>query len=200
MLDLATQRVRAERLSNATLHLADASTYPFEKAEFDLAFSRFGVMFFDDPVSAFANIRRSLRSGGRLAFLAWRALSENPWFSVPLAAALRHVPPSDAHDPDAPGPLSFADPNRVPRILDAAGFSAIEIQPRGAMMQLGGPKQLAQAADLASQLGPVSRALARGDQAAQAAAKAEILKTLGEHEGPEGVVLPAGVWFVSARA
>ena len=200
MLDLASQRVRAERLTNVTLHLADASTHPFEEAEFDLAFSRFGVMFFDDPVSAFANIRRSLRPGGRLAFLAWRPLSENPWFNVPLAAALRHVPRPDVYDPDAPGPFSFADSDRVRRILDAAGFSAIDMQPRDAMMKLGGPNEVAQAADLASQVGPVSRALAPAGDAAQAAAKAEILKTFGELETPEGVILPAGLWFVSARA
>jgi SAM-dependent methyltransferase len=200
MLDLAAERVRDEGLNNVTLHLADASTHPFEKAKFDLAFSRFGVMFFDEPVNAFANIRRSLRPGGRLTFLAWRAMSENPWFGIPLAAALRHIPPPDAHDPDAPGPFSFADGNRVRGILENAGFSAIDIRSHDAMMKLGGPNELAEAADLATKIGPVSRALAGQDETAQAAAKAAILEALGKHEVPEGIILPAGVWLASAQA
>ena len=78
MLELASARAQAQGLSTVTLHLADAATYPFRAAEFDLAFSRFGIMFFGDPVSAFANVRRSLRAGGRFAGLVWRPLADNP--------------------------------------------------------------------------------------------------------------------------
>ena len=92
---------------------ADAQVFPFEPASFDAAFSRFGVMFFTDPTAAFINIRRGLRPNGRLAFVCWRALEENPLDILPLRAASVHLPPQPAHDPDAPGPFAFADPDRV---------------------------------------------------------------------------------------
>src|SRR3977135_1927910 len=83
---------------------ADAQVFPFEPASFDAVFSRFGVMFFADPIAAFVNIRRSLRRRGRLAFVCWRALEENPLDILPLSAASAHLPSQPAHDPDAPGP------------------------------------------------------------------------------------------------
>ncbi len=86
MLELASERAQAEDLRSVTLHLADASTFPFDEAEFDLAFSRFGVMFFDDPVTAFTNVRRSLATGGRLACLSWRPLADRVCTLVALLA------------------------------------------------------------------------------------------------------------------
>ena len=109
---------------------ADAQVFPFEPASFDAAFSRFGVMFFADPTAAFINIRRSLRPNGRLAFVCWRALEENPLDILPLRAASAHLPPQPAHDPDAPGPFAFANPDLVRGILERAGFGEIEITAR----------------------------------------------------------------------
>src|SRR5215510_4480861 len=106
---------------------ADAQVFPFEPASFDAAFSRFGVMFFTDPTAAFINIRRALRRNARLAFVCWRALEENLLDVVPLRAASAHLPPQPAHDPDAPGPFAFANPERVHCILERAGFVQIEI-------------------------------------------------------------------------
>src|SRR5947208_3650291 len=88
---------------------ADAQVFPFEPASFDAAFSRFGVMFFADPVAAFINIRRSLRPNGRLAFVCWPALEENPLDILPLRAASAHSPPQPAHHPDPPSPFAFAN-------------------------------------------------------------------------------------------
>jgi SAM-dependent methyltransferase len=200
MLELARERVRAERLRAVTLHLADAATYPFREAEFDLAFSRFGIMFFGDPVTAFANIRRALRADGRLAALVWRPLADNPWFAVPLAAAIRHVPPPVPPGPEAPGPMSFADPSRVKRVLSEAGFSAIALQRRDVMMKLSGANELDDAAEFATQVGPASRALAGAAPSVQAAARAAIRDALAGYDGADGVVLPGSVWFVTARA
>ncbi|HWT07192.1 MAG TPA: class I SAM-dependent methyltransferase [Xanthomonadales bacterium] len=200
MLDLANERVRAAGLRMVTLHLADAATYPFREAEFELAFSRFGIMFFGDPVTAFANIRRSLRAGGRLAGVVWRPLADNPWFAVPLAAATRYVAPPAPQDPEAPGPMSFADPSRVKRILSEAGFSGIELQRRDVMMKLSGPNELETAAEFATQVGPASRVLVGATAAAQVAAKAAIRDALAEYDGAGGVALPGSVWFVTARA
>src|SRR5262249_20128922 len=106
---------------------ADAQVFPFEPVSFDAAFSRFGVMFFADPVAAFINIRRSLKPNGRLAFVCWRALEENPLDILPLRAASAQLPPQPAHDPDSPGPFAFANADRVPGILERAGFDEIDI-------------------------------------------------------------------------
>lgn len=200
MLQLARERVHAEGLQTVTLHIADAATYPFREAEFDLVFSRFGVMFFGDPVTAFANIRRSLRADGRLACLTWRPLADNPWFAVPLAAAIRCVPPPAPQNPEAPGPMSFADPARAKRILSEAGFTAIDFKRRDVMMKLSGPNELERATEFATQVGPASRALMAATPSAQTAAKAAICDALADYDGPGGVILPGSVWFVTARA
>jgi len=94
---------------------ADAQLFPFEPATLDVAFSRFGVMFFADPAAAFINIRRSLKPNGRLAFVCWRALEDNPLDIVPLRAASPHLPPQPACVPKAPGPFAFADPRSPAR-------------------------------------------------------------------------------------
>lgn len=199
MLALAEDRARGVGIANAEFILADASTYPFE-TRFDLAFSRFGVMFFDEPFGAFANIKRALRPGGRLAFLAWRPLKENPWFTVPLGVALQHVPPPAPADPRAPGPFAFADPQYVRDILERAGFSAIEIERRDPAMKLAAPGDLAGAASLATNLGVVSRLLTGQDTAMWSAVENGIREALKPYDGPAGVSLGGSVWFVTARA
>ena len=200
MLEVARKRVEAQALGNTTLLRADASTHPFEPATFDLAFSRFGVMFFDDSVRAFAAIRRALRRGGRLAFIAWRRLSDNPCFLVPYLAAKPLLPPQPPPDPEAPGPFRFADPDIVRGILSDAGFSAVEVTPHDSMMQLARPGELVRAVDFAVRIGPVSRALATGDAGVKAAATAAIRAELAKHESANGIALAAGTWLVSARA
>jgi SAM-dependent methyltransferase len=109
---------------------ADATTYRFESAAFDLLFSRFGVMFFAEPARAFANLRTALKPSGRLAFACWRKFDENPWLQVPLRAALEHVPPLPRPGPEDPGPFSFASEQRVHRILADAGFQSVILEPR----------------------------------------------------------------------
>jgi ubiquinone/menaquinone biosynthesis C-methylase UbiE len=100
-----------------TYALADATVYPFNPASFDLLASRFGVMFFADPVRSFANLRRALRPTGRLAFACWREPRENPWMMAPLQAVYQHVPKLPQMGPEDPGPFAFASEERVRRIL-----------------------------------------------------------------------------------
>ena len=109
--------------------LADATVYPFEPASFDLLVSRFGVMFFADPVLSFANMRRALKPSGRLAFACWREPRENPWMMAPLQAVYRHVPKLPQQGPEDPGPFAFASEARVQRILGEAGFTGIAMEP-----------------------------------------------------------------------
>jgi SAM-dependent methyltransferase len=124
-----------------------------------MLFSRFGVMFFADPIAAFANLRRALRPGGRLAFVCWQAVTENPWMLVPLGAALQILPPPPLPGPEAPGPFAFADPDRVRRILTGAGFQNPELEPVVETLRLGGGGGLDTTVDFLLQMGPTAAAL-----------------------------------------
>lgn len=197
MLAVAARRIASENLDRTDVVLADAATQPFERGAFDLAFSRFGVMFFADPVAAFANVRTALVSGGRLAFACWRPLADNPWFAVPVGALKPLLPPAPPSDPWAPGPFAFADPDRVRGLLAAAGFEHVAIEPHDTIMRLG---DLPAALDFVSQIGPASRALNEADAERRPALIEALRAALGAHDGPDGVVLGGAIWLVSARS
>jgi SAM-dependent methyltransferase len=175
---------------------ADAQVYPFEPASFDAAFSRFGVMFFADPAAAFINIRRCLRPNGRLAFVCWRALEENLLDILPLTAASAHLPPQPAHDPDAPGPFAFANPDRARRILKGTGFEEIEIT---AHDELVGSGDLETMLAVCSRIGALGKIL-RENPELRAAALPAVRSALAAYDGPDGVRLNAATWVVTARA
>jgi SAM-dependent methyltransferase len=200
MLGRARERVAEAKLAQATLMEADASAAAFRPAAYDLLFSRFGVMFFRNPVPAFANLRRALKPGGRVAFVCWQPLKQNPAFLVPLKAAGAFGPPRVAQPPDEPGPFAFGDPERVRRILGGAGFSDIGFTPWQFSMRWAGPGDFAAAEEYASQLGPVSRVLADLAPDALTSARAAIREALRDYDGPDGVSLGAAVWLVAARA
>ncbi len=122
--------------ARVSFRLADAATAELEPSGFDLLFSRFGIMFFDDPVAAFAHMRGALKQDGRIAFACWRAPTENDWVSLPMKAIQGLVAPVPV-DPLAPGPFAFADPSRTKKILNLAGFTAIEITPFDAVIPYG---------------------------------------------------------------
>ena len=198
MLDRARERVRDSAIRNVRLMLSDAAVHAFEPGVFDLAFSRFGVMFFDSPESAFANIRSALAATGRLAFVCWAPPRDNPWLTVPLTAARPHLPPQPESDPTAPGPFAFADPDRVSGILTRAGYSAIEITRHDTSIRICGPGEAERAAHFAMESGPVGRAMAGADPAARVAAVQAILTEFRRLEGPGGIAMPGSVWLVSA--
>ncbi len=175
---------------------ADAQLFPFEPHSFDAAFSRFGVMFFTDPAAAFANIRRSLRANGRLAFVCWRALEENPLDIVPLRAASAHLPPQSAHDPAAPGPFAFADAARVRDILEKAGFREVEITARDEQVGSG---DLESMLAVCSRVGALGKILRENPELRDAALPA-VRSALAAYDGPQGVRLNAATWVVTARA
>ena len=121
-LALARQRVAAAGVNQVQLVLDDAATHHFAPETFDLGFSRFGVMFFADPVSAFRNIRGAMKRSGRLLLAVFRSGPENPWATASAAAISHLVPPPAPLGPEEPGQFSWSDPARVKRILDGAGF------------------------------------------------------------------------------
>jgi SAM-dependent methyltransferase len=197
MLAVAESRVRAAGLTNVELLLSDASNHPFEPATFDLAFSRFGVMFFENPVDAFANIRRALGPHGRVAFVCWRPLAENPWFQVPRDAVLPLVPNPPKPDPEAPGPMSFADPDRVRRVLAGAGFGDVRIAAFDTRVSLGAT---ANAVDFLLQIGQASRLLEGADPGTRAKAAERLAEAVRLYENDDGVAFGAAVWLVRASA
>jgi SAM-dependent methyltransferase len=129
-------RAAAPAMARIEWCLADAMLHPFEP-QADLVISRFGVMFFADPVAAFANIRRVLKPRGRLAILCWAALDDNPWIKVPLAAVHELINPQPPLPEDSPGPFAFADAQRVQAILSQAGFSNVTARSIETPLRLG---------------------------------------------------------------
>jgi ubiquinone/menaquinone biosynthesis C-methylase UbiE len=202
MIARARARIEEEGCSNAAVVLGDASLYPFETGSFDLAFSRFGVMFFSNPVEAFANIHRALKADGRLVFACFRAREENPWVTVPFAAAKHLLPPIKQPGPEDPGQFAFADPERVRRILKGAGFRRVSLTAHDPIMRLGASAR--EAAEFSSQVGPTTRALASAPEelkrAVQQRAREAIEQEFARREGPDGVAFQGAIWIVSARA
>src|SRR5665213_182765 len=123
LLAVARERLHEAGATNVSFREADAQTVVFGSGSYDGLFSRFGVMFFADPVTAFGNLLGALRPGGRLTFLAWRSAAENEWVVVPMEAAFRHLARPPAADPDAPGQFAFASPDRIRDVLSRAGFA-----------------------------------------------------------------------------
>ena len=196
MLALARQR-GAEAGSQARFEEGDAQTRAFAPGSFDLVFSRFGIMFFADPVAAFGNLRSALRKKGRITFICWRQVSENPWVAIPMAAAFRHIPRPPAPEPGTPGEFAFADRERVHGILSGAGFTDIRIEPTDAKI---GAANLEMAVDTTLNMGPVGAALrdpAMKDKRDDVAAA--VRDAIAPYAGPDGVRMGAAVWIVEAR-
>jgi SAM-dependent methyltransferase len=196
---LARARERAPADLPLEFVLADATVHGFEPGGADLLISRFGVMFFADPVPSFQNMRLGLRPGGRLAFACWRALSDNPWMDLPLQQALKHVPAPPRPGPDDPGPFAFARAERVLGILADAGFSAIALEPVDLVVDLAAGRGLDGAVRGALDIGPVHRTLDGQPPETEAKVAAAIRAALVPLQVGETVPLGASIWIVTAR-
>ena len=160
-------------------------------------------MFFADPVAAFANLRRALVPGGRLAFVCWQALDRNPWMLVPVGAMAKHValPPPPA--PGSPGPFAFADPERGRGILGNAGFDEVLLTPKEHDLAVGGRVPLEEAVEFIMHIGPVSAALRAAGEDAETlrpAVRNSIRAALEPYSGSEGVRMGSASWIVTALA
>ena len=188
--------VAQSRGASANFMHADASTHLFHPTH-DLVFSRFGVMFFADPVAAFVNIRKALKPHGRLAFVCWRDVKENLWASAPFAAARALLPPQEAADPLAPGPFAFADAARLKDILSKAGYRDIRIEKLDSVMNMGATPE--EAAKQALNIGPLARAAAELDEAAREKVIAVVRDALAEYASPAGITPLAACWLLGAK-
>jgi SAM-dependent methyltransferase len=199
MLERARSQAAGAGAIDVEFVLGDAQTHAFARSSFDALFSRFGVMFFADPEAAFANLRGALRPGGRLGFLCWQALQENPWLLVPLTAAAAHVTLAPPAAPEAPGPFAFADRERLARILAGAGFRDVLFENHRAMLTVGGGENLDRAVDLMMQMGPAGAALRTAEPDVRIRVADAMRDALAPHRTPEGVRLASASWLVAAR-
>jgi SAM-dependent methyltransferase len=199
MLARARERQSALSLKNLAFVHADAQTYPFERDRFDLIFSRFGVMFFEDPSAAFRNLRTTLRSDGRLCFVCWQALEKNEWVRVPLRAAARHVALPPPPPLGTPGPFAFADPDRVRSLLEAGGFTEVSFTPHETALSMGGATSVEEAVEFIVEIGPISRLLETSNADTRTRVAQEIRAALSPYTSHGGVSLGGAAWIVLAR-
>ena len=197
MLKLAQERAAAGKYANVFIVDADATNYAFSRNSVDLVFSRFGVMFFDEPVKAFANIRSGMNFGGRLAFVCLRPMIESSWYRIPIEAAKPHLPPLPSVAPDAPGMFTFAKKERLQGILSDAGFHGIKMKPADVPINA---RTLDRALAFMTHIGPVTRMLEAGSHEQRQRAEAAVRDALAANIGANGSGLRIGVWLVSANA
>lgn len=201
LLDVARERLaeRPELAARVDFLQADAAMHAFTPGSFDLLFSRFGVMFFDDPEAAFRNLRSALAANGRLAFTCWQKMDLNPWVVVPLRAALQHVPAPEPPAPNAPGPFAFASTNRIQQILQSAGFTDIDVAHHDLHMRWGNNGDLASSARELLNIGPVGRLLADQDDEMRQRIYASAIEAMAPFFQDGQLSLRGAVWFVTAR-
>jgi SAM-dependent methyltransferase len=195
MLARARQRAEEEGVGNVTFQQADAQVFPFPVECFDLVTSRFGAMFFGDPVAAFTNLARATKPGGRAVLMVWQELARNEWLSAVRAAlAVGRTLPEPP--PDIPGPFGLARPEHARAVLGAAGFSAVRVDELDAKFWFGVDAEDAFA--FAKQIGPV-RGLLQDLDAEQTAAALDALRaTLAEHDTGDGVWFDSRAWVINA--
>ena len=196
LLDIARQAA-ARATGNVRFEQGDGQLWRAAEPV-DVLFSRFGVMFFEDPGAAFTNLRGSLKPGGRLAFACWRKPKENLWLALPMQAAAHLLPPLPPSDPNAPGPFALSDKDRLARILRGAGFTEVSIDPLDLRT---GADTLEESVLLSLRVGQLGGALR--ELGASEELKREVEATLRQALEPyleNGVVkLAAAAWIVSAR-
>ncbi len=190
----ARELAQAEGLRNVTFEHGDAQVHPFRSGRFDLAISRFGTIFFLDPDAAFANVRRALRPAGRLVMMVWQGHEQNEW-SLAIEEVLGGS--TDAPATEAPDPFSLADPAKVERILDAAGFTDVTFTDVHRPIYYG--RDVAAALEWVRGFTCTKEVLARVGAASAERALGRLRETLAAHTSRDGVWFDTRAWIVKAR-
>jgi ubiquinone/menaquinone biosynthesis C-methylase UbiE len=196
LLDLAKARAKKAGLS-VDFFLGDASRL-FIDPPFDLIMSRFGVMFFDDPPKAFANLAKMTKHRGRIVFVCWRAPTQNQWVTLPMSALEGLVEAGGAKQAEGPGPFAFADSDKVRALLAGAGFGSIKITPFDGEMTMGGAKGIQDAAAYLAEIGPAARAIADLPKEKRPEVVRRLEAAITPHMRGDALVLKGGVWVVEA--
>jgi ubiquinone/menaquinone biosynthesis C-methylase UbiE len=194
---IALARERATRVSAPPRFIcADAQTHAFDDRGFDMVVSRFGVMFFDDSVRAFANLRRATSKGGALSAIVWRSREDNPFMTAAERAAAAFFPQMLARKSAEPGQFAFADQKRVQTILAKSGWTEIAIEPLDVACTL--PKR--ELDDYITRLGPLGRLLPQLDAPKRAQVLAAVRKAFTPYVHGDEVRFTAACWMIAARA
>jgi SAM-dependent methyltransferase len=164
---------------------------------FDVAISRFGVMFFSDTRAACANLARGLRPGGRLVFVCWQGLVDNEWATVPAVAAAQHIPLPSLNEPGSPGPFSLSDRHHLAAVLDAAGLLDVAIEPVAEPLWLG--RDVADTVEFFKASGIGQTLLRNVDLATSTRVMAAVQAALEAHLTSDGVRLASRAWLLTAR-
>jgi SAM-dependent methyltransferase len=195
MIERARGRAVAEGLRNVQFERGDAQVYPFQRSGFNIVISRFGSMFFDDPVRAFVNIATALESRGRIALLCWRELRRNEWL-IELREALAAGRDLPEPPQGAPSPFAFADPMRVRQVLTGAGFEDIALDPVEEPIYFG--PNVERAFEGVTKQGIVTGLLSDLDDEARSQALDRVREKLAKHETLDGVLFDTSAWLVRA--
>ena len=181
---------------------ADAAEYDFPTGKFDGLFSRFGVMFFSNPVAAFTNLHKGLCDGGKLAFSCWQGMDKNDWARIPVQTAMQYVtlPDNMVSDAEAPGPFAFARSERIESILQQAGFSDIQVTSHIQQIRIGEAPTLQESIREMAGVGPVQRLLAGQDEPLKEKVYKALESTMAPYYQDGAITLPGAIWFVTATA
>jgi SAM-dependent methyltransferase len=196
LIEAARARADREGSDMAGFVQADAQTHRFDAAGFDILISRFGVMFFADPVAAFRNLRAAVRPEGRLACLAWRSAADNDFMTAAERAAAEILPQSPKRAANGPGQFGFADPDRVQAVLTESGWRGVAVRPVDVDCSL--PE--ADLAIYAERMGPVGDLLPTLDSAKRSEVERRVAAAFRSYVRSGTARFTAACWMVTARA
>ena len=200
LIDAAVRRAHDANVHNLQFQCADAATFRLDGPRFDRLFSRFGLMFFAQPVDAFTNLHRLLRRGARADFSVWAPARENAWIAQIMGIVGQHVelPAPVAH---APGPFAFDDPAYLRGVLDQAGFESAQLDTwQGDQLVGGAGASPEEAADFALRVMSFGELLDEANPAARNTVHAQLIELFARHRTAAGIAMPAKAFLVTARA
>ena len=202
MLAVASQLAAEHNAGHKSVQFleADAQTHRFTPERYDAAFSRFGVMFFEDPVAAFTNIRASLRPSGRLAFCCWQPRAVNPFMTVPAMAALELLPAPPEIPPRTPGPFAFEEADYVAEILAEAGFEHVAVTPLRQPLTFGRGMSLEDIVERLVEIGPIAQMVRDAPEDLQQPVRDKVVDAVAPfYQAGAGMTLEGQFWLVTAK-
>ncbi len=206
LLSVARDRLAKRGVGNIEFVQGDAQVWPTgadpdaARGQFDIMVSRFGLMFFDDPVRAFTNLRSNLRPGGRAVFACWQELGKQQWLLEPAVAAAPYLPPAPTSPPPGPGMFALADPAAVESLLTQCGFASVDLADCSTSLSPGGPGTVADAVEFFASTGIARSMLDPAPPEARAAAIDAVTERFTEQHDGTGVHMDSAAWIVSATA
>ena len=199
MLERATQTASDMALTNISYQVKDVQVDEMPNNYFDIAFSRFGVMFFEDPFEAFNNINHSLKDDGQLSFVCWQHASLNPWQSLSIQV-IKEFLDLPAPPPKSPGPFAFEDKSYIEEILNASGFRDIEIKDNQEDIIMFSGKSIREACEDYLTINPVVTEMLKNSPSEL---REEILEALigkfSNYHKDDGLLFPSATWIVTAK-